>query len=911
MRPAWSDRLEWSIDAYWADDALAAAKTAGTQLLVATVVFNIIVSSLVLGGTGVECPCSARYSYVSSLNVTNYTIDENLTAEVIVDNTGTVNFTLTGLVDTNYTETTYVQLNTSVGTSTNTEFVNVTETIVPPVLSYQRLTLTNGNTTLNPDVNFTRVMSYNDVNTSYLGNAANTGASTTLGHIHSSPVTVVTDWGNFALNSMTYRGEHTVRLTQHETGRWEVTGGTHSPTWWPAGNDTDTLQASESTLSLGWSCSTSHNGSVVACGDPEGGAVYVFEHTGDKAWAQSATLTGTGAVQFFGLSVDLTPDGSRLVVGSPDSAGQVFVFLRHANATWTEEAAGLTCTSLDAFSQLGVSVAIAADGRTVAAVASRHNSNNGALCLYHRPYGSTAWSEGAANPVEPPADILYFVSPNGHARITMDLPGRRIVVASSTSGGNITLLTYEADPASVSLLSRSDTILAADDGDEAEVGRWTQEYIFLGVAETNIQDLSNGGDFHIHEAAFNISGFSGGPNYGNGYGWTGMCDSNCTTVVAGFDHVNRESEFVVNFRTEPQTYTRLISNTHGPSAIEGLVGITTLMNADGSRVISGAMFAGYNQPFGTVYGGRIRVYDRTGENSWTTRAEFTCTGSLELDMCALVMNMDDAGETLVVHCGGDGTGYSYFCIHKRQPGGGWAQVGPNVPYPDDTVLEIDFQTRGAMGISGDGRVLAGLLYRTANTTYHTVVRYDLLSNGTISRVTIEDFPLLTTRLERNMTAVLTYDGSRMVSRSADFDTWLFGVVHVMAWDEGAQSYMPPTQNLFVPDTRLDGGRFGDGLGISMSSQGETLCVGDYLDGLSLNRYGAIYCYYYNPNDSLYYHLGGKLTMNQTETGTVSHCGKFLHVSRDARSMLVGCPFAQAVNHAYGYIERYGQLYLVH
>ena len=98
------------------------------------------------------------------------------------------------------------------------------------------------------------------------------------------------------------------------------------------------------------------------------GAVYVYVRNADGVWTQQAYLKSAapGEGERFGQSVSLSADGNRLAVGVPLSgAGAVQVFQRDASA-WQHHSAA-TAAGGEPGDVLGVSVALSADGATLAA----------------------------------------------------------------------------------------------------------------------------------------------------------------------------------------------------------------------------------------------------------------------------------------------------------------------------------------------------------------------------------------------------------------------------------------------------------------------------------------------------------------------------------------------------------------
>jgi hypothetical protein len=156
------------------------------------------------------------------------------------------------------------------------------------------------------------------------------------------------------------------------------------------------LSADGSTLAVGApgesSNATGINGNQASNSAMDSGAVYVFARAG-TTWVQEAYVkaSNTEAGDYFGARVALSADGNTLAVGargedsnatgvngnqadtSADSAGAVYVFGR-MGTTWTQQAyvkASNTRRQL----YFGGSVALNADGNTLAVGATADNSN--------------------------------------------------------------------------------------------------------------------------------------------------------------------------------------------------------------------------------------------------------------------------------------------------------------------------------------------------------------------------------------------------------------------------------------------------------------------------------------------------------------------------------------------------------
>lgn len=130
------------------------------------------------------------------------------------------------------------------------------------------------------------------------------------------------------------------------------------------------------------------------------GAAYVFVRSG-SAWTFEQKLTaGTPQVQvYFGTSVDISGDGSRIVVGEPGPyttwMGAAYVFSR-SGTSWASEST-ITNPSTQASQNFGQSVAMSGDGSRVAVGAPDQSestgtptSNNGAAFVFSRTV--TTWN---------------------------------------------------------------------------------------------------------------------------------------------------------------------------------------------------------------------------------------------------------------------------------------------------------------------------------------------------------------------------------------------------------------------------------------------------------------------------------------------------------------------------------------
>lgn len=149
--------------------------------------------------------------------------------------------------------------------------------------------------------------------------------------------------------------------------------------------------------SLGRSVAVSADGNTLATGGGIEGAMWVFTRIpGSTAWTQQGTqLIGTGAtgVGQQGISVALSADGNTIAFGGyqdNSNQGATWIFTR-SGTTWTQQGAKLVGTGNTGAAQQGTSCALSADGNTLAVGGSFDNSFAGATWIFTR--SGTTWTQ--------------------------------------------------------------------------------------------------------------------------------------------------------------------------------------------------------------------------------------------------------------------------------------------------------------------------------------------------------------------------------------------------------------------------------------------------------------------------------------------------------------------------------------
>jgi hypothetical protein len=232
------------------------------------------------------------------------------------------------------------------------------------------------------------------------------------------------------------------------------------------------------------------------------GAVYMFEHAG-TTWSQQAYIKASNAraQSRFGGSLAMSADGNTFAVGadlessaatgidgnqadtSAANAGAAYVFIR-AGTTWAQQAY-VKASNTRLGSQFGVSVALSADGNTLAVGATGESSaatgiggkqtdntmpNAGAVYVFTRA-GAT-WSQQAYVKASNTAKSTFF----GQA-VVLSADGNTLVVGSSSETSGATGI--DGDQRDVSMSGAGAAYAFVRVG-----GTWTQQ-AYLKASNTN------------------------------------------------------------------------------------------------------------------------------------------------------------------------------------------------------------------------------------------------------------------------------------------------------------------------------------------------------------------------------------------------------------------------------------------
>jgi hypothetical protein len=151
---------------------------------------------------------------------------------------------------------------------------------------------------------------------------------------------------------------------------------------------------------FGVALSADGNTALIGGGGDNGevGAAWMFVRSGSTWEPQGPKLTGAGEVgkAHFGFRVALSPNGSTALIGGPEDnthVGAAWVFVR-SGSTWEPQGAKLTGAGEVGGGEMGLGVALSADGNTALVGGGGDNGGVGAAWAFVRS-GSTWEPQGA------------------------------------------------------------------------------------------------------------------------------------------------------------------------------------------------------------------------------------------------------------------------------------------------------------------------------------------------------------------------------------------------------------------------------------------------------------------------------------------------------------------------------------
>jgi hypothetical protein len=363
---------------------------------------------------------------------------------------------------------------------------------------------------------------------------------------------------------------------------------------------------------LGFSVAVSADGLTVAAGATHGhgglGAVYVFSEPQSGLWQdaeQTAELTASdgAANDELGYAVSISADGTTIAGGAINrgsGAGAVYVFSEPATGSWGDERqnAELTASTPVAGAELGHSVAISADGATIAAGAPAPGAM-GAAYVFNEPSGG--WQNGTEAAVLTPA--ARATSDIFGSSIALSGDGRTLVTAAPSSSGRAYVFTASS-PTGWATAS-GPAVLTASDANAGDTLGWSVAISADGrtVAAGDPGHLGGGAVYVFSEPPAGpwLSGTQTArltpSDAGGNLGWSVGVSAGGDTIVAGAFSAAALAGAVYVF-AEPATGGWVDAHETGSplTAFSGIandgLGTGAAIAADGGTVIGGAAGTG-------------------------------------------------------------------------------------------------------------------------------------------------------------------------------------------------------------------------------------------------------------------------------------------------------------------------------
>ena len=365
----------------------------------------------------------------------------------------------------------------------------------------------------------------------------------------------------------------------------------------------------------------------------QAGSAYIYSRSG-MTWTQEAKITASDKVasDYFGYAVSMTSDGSRVVVTSTNSspgglaqAGAAYIYSR-SGSVWTEEAK-ITASDKASSDYFGESVSISNDGTRVVVGApySDPGGTSGAGATYIYSRSGTVWTQEAKIIASDKAANDTF----GQS-VSISSDGSRVVVGAYTSDPGGT-----GNAGSAYIYSRSGTtwteeakIIASDkvtgdqfgksvsmtsDGSRVVVGAYNSDPGGTGDAGA-AYIYSRSGTAWTQEAKITESDKAASDNFGNS---VSISNDGSRVVVGARPNdpggtTNAGAAYI--YSRSGTTWTEEAKIVASDKAASDLFGHSVSLSSDGSRVVVGAL---YSNPGGIADAGAAYVFSRSG-NVWTT-----------------------------------------------------------------------------------------------------------------------------------------------------------------------------------------------------------------------------------------------------------------------------------------------------
>jgi hypothetical protein len=459
------------------------------------------------------------------------------------------------------------------------------------------------------------------------------------------------------------------------------------------------------------------DGNTLALGGPADntnvGAVWIFTRSGTTWSQQGSKLVGTGntGASRQGFSVALSADGNTLASGGYSdntNQGAAWIFTR-SGTTWTQEGSALIGTGNTGAAQQGISISLSADGNTLAVGGYTDNTNQGAVWIYTRTGG--VWTQlgsklvGTGNTGAAQQGASVSLSPNGNNLAIggiLDASQAGATWIFTQSGGVWTQQGSKLVGTGTTTPTQQGTSVWINDAESVSVGGYV-DATSIGGTWTFTR---SGSTWSQLGSKLLGTGVTAPSEFGSAVAIT--ADTTTIAVGARADQGNIGGcwAYTRSGNTWLQQGTRLRGTGNVGTGQQGLS--VALASSDGNTLACGAPGDASNQ-------GAAWIFVRSG-GVWSQQgSKLTGTGGTGSPRRGQSLALSGDGNTLAIGASGDNTNQGAVWIFTRS-GTTWTQEGSKLVGTGNTGAA---QQGYSVALSSDGNTLASGGY-TDNTNVGAV-----------------------------------------------------------------------------------------------------------------------------------------------------------------------------------------------
>ena len=643
-------------------------------------------------------------------------------------------------------------------------------------------------------------------------------------------------------------------------------------TWTQVGSDIEGEAAYDY---FGWSVSMSSDGTRVAIGaygnngnGSDAGHVRVYAES-SGTWTQvGQDIDGEAAYDYSGYSVSMSSDGTRVAIGarandgSPYNAGHVRVY-SESGGTWTQ--VGNDIDGEAAGDESGYSVSMSSDGTRVA-IGAPFNDGTGSNAGHVRVYSESGgtWTQLGSDIDGESGGVALSGSPAPSDRsghsVSISSDGTRVAIGAPYNDGN------------------------GGDAGHVRVFYWPM-IRSKKILKENIVEV--GGELTVSgnvEVAKELT-VTGNATVSHNLNVSGNVEVGGDVVLSG--NIYNNANLSVQYTTIIPAWTQVGSDIDGEAASD-YSGYSVSMSSDGTRMAIGAP---YNDGTDTD-AGHVRVYSESS-GTWT-QVGADIDGEARSDKSGWSVSMSSDGARVAIGAyGNDGNGN--LAGHVRvysESGGTWTQVGQDI---DAEAVDDEFGT--SVSMSSDGtRVAIGAIYNSGNGTYAGHVRVYSESGGTWTQVGL-DIDGEAASDKSGWSVSMSSDGTRVAIGAPFNDGTSTDAGHVRVYSESGGTWTQVGSD-------IDGEAADDrsGHSVSMSSDGTRVAIGAIRRNPDVNRSDAGHVRVYSESGGTWTQVGSDIDGEAVSDNS----GYSVSMSSDGTRVAIGAKGNDGNGYDAGHVRVYAE-----